>query len=213
MPKTSHRLKNLAVLGICLCAWAGAEAAERYVDRNNLHPESPFLSWAAAATNIQDAVDAADPGDTIWVTNGFYDGGYGLVNVDSTTRVAVTKALTLRSVNGPAATTISGDIGTTHIRCVYLTNGAALIGFTLRDGAAQILSGPTMQKLGGGVYGEPEAVVSNCVILDSYAYSLGGGACGGIFFDTQFIGNNANHGGGACSGTFYRCTFSNNSAS
>ena len=213
MPITSHRLKNLAALGICLCTWAGAEAAERYVDRSNLLPESPFLSWAAAATNIQDAVDAADPGDTIWVTNGFYDGGYGLVNVDSTTRVAVTKALTLRSVNGPAVTTISGEDPIGRIRCVYLTNGAQLIGFTLQNGAAQIFSGPNFQKSGGGIYSEPGAIVSNCVVIGGYAVSLGGGACGsGTYFDTQFISNNANHGGGACSGTFYRCSFSNNSA-
>lgn len=212
MSKTSRRLSAIATLWICLGAGTGAVATDRFVDRSNAVPAAPFLSWVAAASNIQDAVDAADPGDTIWVTNGIYDTGYGIVNVASTTRVAVTKPLTLRSVNGPDVTTISGDIGTTHIRCVYLTNGAELIGFTLRKGAAQILVGPDMEKSGGGVYAEPEAAVSNCIIVGNYAYGLGGGACGGTFFDTQFISNNANHGGGACSGTFYRCSFSNNSA-
>ena len=151
----------------------------------------PSFRGARPRPTSRDAVDAADPGDTVWVTNGLYDGGCGVVNGDSTTRVTAAKALTLRSVNGPAATTLSGDTGQTHIRCVYLTNGATLIGFTLQDGGAQILSGPTMQKLGGGADGEPEAVVSNCVIRDCYAY---------------------NQGGGAYSGTFHRCSFSNNSA-
>lgn len=188
-------------------------AADRFVDRNNPAPESPFIAWAKAATNIQDAVNAADPGDTIWVTNGVYDGGYGLVNMDSTTRVAITKALVLRSVNGPAVTTISGEDPIGRIRCVYLTNGAQLIGFTLQNGAAQIFSGPNFQKSGGGIYSEPGAIVSNCVVIGGYAVSLGGGACGnGMYFDTQFISNSANHGGGTCSGTFTRCSFSNNSA-
>ena len=204
-------LNGIAALGICLCAGTGAEATDRFVNRINPDPESPFITWAKAATNIQDAVNAADPGDTVWVTNGVYDGGYGLVNGDSTTRVAVTKALVLRSVNGPTVTVITGDILTDRIRCVYLTNGATLSGFTLRDGAAQIPSGPDFEKSGGGIYGEPGAIVSNCVIVGNYAYNLGGGACGGgTYFDTQFISNHANHGGGACSGVFYRCTFSNN---
>src|SRR5690349_20235516 len=99
---------KLVCLVTCLLALAGnAIAVTRYVNLNNPSPAMPFTDWTTAATNIQDAVDAAAVGDEIVVTNGVYETGarqvYGMSN-----RVAITKAVLVRSVNGPSVTTIRG---------------------------------------------------------------------------------------------------------
>src|SRR5713101_4935013 len=94
-----------------LLAIAGsASAAVHYVDVNSTNATPPYTNWATAATNIQDAVDAAGAGDEIVVTNGTYATGGRDDN-----RVEVDKPLSVRSVNGPLATAIYGEYG---VRCV-----------------------------------------------------------------------------------------------
>src|SRR6266852_5408399 len=128
-----------------------ASGAVHYVNPGSAGSVPPYSSWSTAATNIQDAVDAASPGDQVLVTNGTYQAGSRVGPGGITNRVAVTNAITLQSVNGAPVTIIDG--GNSN-RCVYLASGAALSGFTLIKGNAMN---------GGGVYcASTNAQLLNC---------------------------------------------------
>ncbi len=201
------------VAGGLLCAALAASATTRYVNLNNPLPVAPYTNWLTAATNIQDAVDIAVAGDEIMVTNGVYQTGATVVSGMSN-RVAVTKAVTVQSVNGAAVTSIagSGPNGPAAVRCVYLTNGALLAGLTLTNGATQATYDP-LTGSGGGIWCEsPSAVVLNCVLSGNSAWFGGGGACAGTLNHCTLTGNSAETGGGATSATLNNCVLTNNSA-
>jgi hypothetical protein len=201
-----------------------------YVSQNNTNPVVPYLSWATAATNIQDAVDAAYILGTVIVSNGVYaNGGKAVMSVYSgymlTNRVAVMKQITVRSVNGPAMTTIQGYQvpstinGSSAVRCVYLTNNTALIGFTLTEGATVIFPGSGMDyakvQSGGGAFSESSSVlISNCVLVGNSAYIEGGGSYSGTLKMCLLIGNSvqAGEGGGSGGSTLDACILTGNSA-
>jgi hypothetical protein len=195
-------------------------AATVYVDVNSVNPEPPYVSWATAARVIQKAVDAAAPGDEVLVTNGIYAIGGRAVFGALINRVVVDKPLTLRSANGPDLTIIQGYQvpGTTNgggaIRCVYLTNGASLSGFTLTNGATLDYLGGDEDETGGGIWAaSTQALVSNCVVIGNSAYSGGGGAFGGTINNCDFIRNTTQYGGGgACRSVLNTCTLIGNFA-
>lgn len=193
--------------------------AVRYVDANSAMPSPPYTSWATAAATIQDAIDVAVPGDHIVATNGIYQTGGRVVYGSLTNRVAVTKAVNVRSVNGPAATVIQGYpvLGDTAVRCVYLTNGATLTGFTLTSGATRYTAGDNfLERMGGGVWCETNgvAVLSNCVLVANKASTAGGGAYGAILQGCVLSNNLVSFvtGGGAYECVLSNCTVSGNSA-
>ncbi|HEY3761042.1 MAG TPA: choice-of-anchor Q domain-containing protein [Verrucomicrobiae bacterium] len=149
-------------------------AATYYVAANGTNPLPPYADWSTAATNIQDAANLAVSGDTIWVTNGVYQ--YGGASFNGSNRVYLAQGVLLQSLNGPAYTTIKGywDPVTTNandaLRCVYLSPFATVSGFTLTNGATQSSEGQ-----GGGAFLQPNATVTNCVIVGNAAEDQGGG--------------------------------------
>lgn len=199
-----------------------AFAVTRFVNASNATPASPYTSWATAATSIQSAVDIAAAGDLILVTNGLYQTGGKVVSGLMSNRVAITKSLTVQSVNGPGVTLIQGFQvpGTTNgngaVRCVYLTNNATLSGFTLTNGATRNYLGDTTQEQsGGGVWCQStSSVLSNCVLTGNSAYSSGGGAYAGTLKNCVLQGNVArSDGGGAYNSTLTNCAIVGSAAS
>jgi len=171
----------------------------RYVNLNNPNPAWPYSDWNTAAANIQDAVDAADPGDKILVTNGVYQAGNRTV-AGAPNCVAVALPVSVMSVNGPAWTSIDG--GAVN-RCVYLTNGASLTGITLTNGTA---------ANGGGAYCESAAAfLVNCVLSGNSGANSGGGAYQGSLTNCALTGNSGLTGGAAGSSLLDNCLLTGNS--
>ena len=186
------------------------------VDAAGPTPVAPYTNWATAATTIQAAVDAAAAGEVIQVTNGVYASGGKVEAGDLTNRVALDKAVAVLSMSGPQVTVIQGQWdpvstnGPGAVRCAWLTNGAALSGFTLRGGATR----STGDVSGGGVWcSSPNAVVADCVLTSNSAYSYGGGCYVGTLNNCVLTGNRAfYYGGGSAYSTLKNCTLTSNSA-
>ena len=182
-----------------LLALSNLSAGTLFVCLESKNSVPPFTNWATAATDIQQAVNAAVAGDDVLVTNGIY----GAVNVD--------KPLLLRSVNGPQVTIIDAA---GRSRCAWLTNGTRLAGMWLRHGTADVF--------GGGVFcASSDVFLTNCMITHNTAPSYsngkavgsGGGVYGGTLYNCLLASNTAAiSGGGASASTLYNCTVAGNRA-
>jgi tryptophan-rich sensory protein len=211
--KTKRGLLNITTM---LFFVLHAEAVTFYVSASNSVPVSPFAGWSTAATNIQDAIDAATNGDLVIVTNGVYQFGGTAMAGNLTNRVALNKAVTVQSVNGPWATTIQGlgaTNGTAAVRCAWLTNGAVLQGFTLQGGATRSSGDGVTLECGGGVWcASSNAIVVNCVIQSNNAASQGGGIYQGSLKNSFVKGNVtvSSSGGAAANTVMTSCTVVSN---
>lgn len=194
------RLAGLSAATACALAVAvSARAGVRYVNVVSDNPVPPYTNWAYASRGIQQALDVAQDGDLILVTNGLYA---------LSERVAVTRGVTIRSMGGPSATIVDGGGRT---RCFFLSHtNATLDGFTIRNGGGS--------SSGVGVYLNYGGIVQNCVI-ESNTANKGAGAYlyrGGSLLDCA-IRDNAAHmigGGAVCDGggTLVNCTITGNTA-
>jgi hypothetical protein len=209
-------LINLVAASLMLLIFP-ASASVLYVDLNSTNPVSPYADWSTAATNIQDAIDASSDGDQIWVTNGIYQTGGRVMAGDLTNRVALNKAVTVQSANGPWVTVIQGTgatNGTKAVRCAWLTNNAELIGFTLKWGATRTSGDVFALRSGGGVWcAASNAIVANCVIISNTAVWYGGGAYQGTLNNCLICSNSVllgGGGGGVCNAVLNNCTVISN---
>ena len=192
-------------------------ADTHYVDLNSTSPTPPYTNWAAAATVIQDAVDAAVDGDTVLVTNGVYETGGAVVHGGLTNRVAVTNSIAVRSVNGPSKTVVvgRGPLGAGACRCAYLGENATLSGFMLTNGHSHANGGYTNsvpENDGGGAYCHDSSVISNCVLVGNAATRNGGGVRRGTLSHCRLERNRAYWGGGAIWSVMHTCELLANTA-
>jgi hypothetical protein len=167
-----------------------------------------------AADTLQRYIDQANPGDEIVVAAGTYDiGGRQLNQAGPATRLVIDKPLTLRSESGPELTSIAGGPST---RCIYMTNGVRVIGFTITGGETmkESAEGNKFTALsGGGVWSEPGGVLVNCTVISNTALWYGGGMYGGNAVRCTFTGNTARRsGGGASSARLGSCLMQYNRA-
>ncbi len=182
-------------------AYEGGTPTPRYVKISNSTPTPPYTTWQHAATNIQDAINAAYKTDTIFISNGVY-------HINST--IMVTNKLTVIGVNGPDETIIDG--GGTTICMEIGPLPATITGLSISNGYSA--------GIGAGIYCQnvPMIILSNCTFIantatnSSFPYGSGSGLFRGEAIDCKFINNNAYQGGGMYNGIARNCKFYNNKA-
>ena len=189
-------MRRVAILFSALILMGSAfrvSAALYYVNANNATPAAPYSTWADAATNLQDAVNSASDGDTVLVANGVYSSGGLVMAGDLTNRVAIIRAVTVQSVNGPLATVIAGagaTNGPSAIRCAWLTNGASLVGFTLTGGATRNVGDTVTLQDGGAAWcSSTNAYLRNCIISTNTAASDAAGVFQGSVYNSLVSSN------------------------
>lgn len=162
----------------------------------------PYSLPAWAAQSIQDAVDAAEPGDSIMVAGATYYspvtieeavnivGGW---NADFTVRNSETYETTIQTFGSP-------------VSFLYVTGACGIEGFTITGGSGTPLAVPATGSYGGGVFSldSSPTIKGNrfidCGVANSGQYSGGGGIycqSGTVTIeDNEFTDCKAQSGGG-----------------
>jgi hypothetical protein len=188
--KTKHHLFISLILGLGLAAAALALSQTPAARADGPWYVSPSgddgdcLSWDHACTTINEALDKAGSGDTIYVGAGTYTESLSLNNI----------TLTLTGA-GAAATFIDGG-GTTRVVEVLPTSVVTISGVTIQNGHDASGNG------GGITCGEATLRLEDTIVRDN---SVGGSYDGGGLYAedstvtlsaTQVLSNAAHDGGG-----------------
>jgi hypothetical protein len=185
----TSRLFSAVIVTVLVACILPHAVADYYAARNGQSPLGPYTNWGTAASNIQDAVNAAANNSTVWVGAGRYTVPTNAVFYTTTNVVYINKPITLRSSNGvPEDTVIDGEgsyRGVTWYYAAASTSRFVLDGLTISNCRAT--------NYGGGILFVPNvwtATVQNCVIADNTALSsqsAGNSAGGGIYaYGTAF---------------------------
>lgn len=183
---------------------ANSPSATYYVASNGLDT-ADGLNWITAVRTISNGIaKATAAGDVVLVSNGVYV---------LATNLYIPRAITVRGVNGAAATVVDG--ANTN-RCLWMTHTNAVFdGFTITRGSnaspggggVLFQYGGTLQNCivvsnttsanGGGIYaaasGSQIGVISNCTIAQNSAVANGGiyMVSGGLLINSRVVSNTA----------------------
>lgn len=155
-------MKNLLVTWAYLVVCGTALATTLYVSPSGSHAY-PFADWATAATNIQDAVDAAVDGDTVLLADGIYN---------ITSKINVSKSLMIASVNGAEHVIVDAN-GNCRVFTLSADSGVIILdGLTLTGGYAN-----HAVTLGGAIFafGNSDIRIANCIVEDNGSPGSAGG--------------------------------------
>ena len=196
---------RITVLALCLCVSVVKSYGDTHyvsMDGGNV---SPYSSAANAATDIQNAINAAEDGDTVLVDDGVYFPPNQLV---------LTNDIILRSVNGPYKTTIDGS--NSHAVVSISEAEAILEGFTITHGdgfwggGVYVFRTGTVDRCilsenkavnGGGIFLNEGGLVKNSLIINNSVSSMAGGLgfrIGGDAVNCTIVGNSGTYGGFYC---------------
>jgi len=181
-------MKNMVfiLLNLTIFSFAGsALAAPHYVMPTNGAAESPFETWAKAATNIQDAVNVATNGETVWVSNGTYycQGVYTSIYsywgniITNTAMVMITNSITVQGVNGYSNTIVDGNYPLWTTAVFHVSSDSAILsGLTITNGFAttNLLNAGGVRTAGVGIYFKG-SLVTNCLITGNILSNTIGG--------------------------------------